>query len=1070
MTAILFLGLILLSALLVDTRRRLAILERQMDEEQRRQNSARTNTTTRPPATIASPTPPVPASAPAPSVPTAPSPPVPPAPSPWQKPVITEEAAQASHNPETAAPPPSILSTDIQRHEPVAPEIAMARAPSPLSSSQETMGDTDEGDKASPATERVTPPDIPLSAPPKEAAPSHSPQPSRLSSFSFEDLFGRKLPIWAGGVTLLVAAVLLVKYSIDAGLLSYSVRVVLGLIFGALLLAGAETARRRDDIMQDPRISQSLAGAAIGSFYAAIFAASSLYGLIGPGTAFAGLSAVTGLAMLLAMRFGAPCAVLGLIGGLATPAIIESDAPNVPLLAGYIAIVVGSLTLLSRHQKWVWLGIGALTGGAGWSLLMLLTGTLGQLSMLSVGLLILLLGIALPVVITADRDAPMVRLIASLMAALQLALLVATGNFAPLSWGLYGLLSIAFLWLAGRTPMLRRVIAVPLLAALALLAFWPEPEAFLFGAVIAGLLLIYGGWALWHLWRIRGSLLEARAISALSLAGYALCHWHFYGGQPGQDTGFAMLAIGFALFPAIAAALGWANDQRRDDARFALLTSASGLLLVIAALLGLPGWSLPAAIAAIAALVLGIAIRARDKRLSASGLFFLAGAILALLSTGAIDRELARLVMAGPQPAPLQAMVRWGALTLTAIFFAWHHCRTDHGAGADKNTGTGKDTGHGKTIRRGAGLQILSALTGYGLIAQGVPAPWLAIIAAIALFLLCEAMRRTDRLFALPTAATVALIAALWALVPFARWLFSALSSLYGTPMLATSLPEPALALRQLGITALIAGVALWRLQGQLPRPAWMLGMGQAGILTMAAIHILYKQLFLISDEAAFVHHGLAERTVWQAILLVLALGCWKLLKQREAACAFIAAALAHNIVYSQLLHNPLWSEQAVGPWPVFNLLLPAFALAFAAPLLAVKMATDRAGDFRRPTDLLHMALILLFSFASLRQLFSGTLLVGAPIGPAENIGWSVLAISLAIAFLLWGIRQGLRDWRIASLVLMLLAVGKVFLFDVSGLEGLLRILSFLALGFSLIGIGWLYSRYLRPDGATATE
>jgi uncharacterized membrane protein len=47
----------------------------------------------------------------------------------------------------------------------------------------------------------------------------------------------------------------------------------------------------------------------------------------------------------------------------------------------------------------------------------------------------------------------------------------------------------------------------------------------------------------------------------------------------------------------------------------------------------------------------------------------------------------------------------------------------------------------------------------------------------------------------------------------------------------------------------------------------------------------------------------------------------------------------------------------------------------------------------------------------------------------------------------------------------MLLAVLKVFLFDVSGLDGLLRIASFAALGFSLIGVGWLYSRFL-PDGS----
>ena len=46
--------------------------------------------------------------------------------------------------------------------------------------------------------------------------------------------------------------------------------------------------------------------------------------------------------------------------------------------------------------------------------------------------------------------------------------------------------------------------------------------------------------------------------------------------------------------------------------------------------------------------------------------------------------------------------------------------------------------------------------------------------------------------------------------------------------------------------------------------------------------------------------------------------------------------------------------------------------------------------------------------------------------------------------------------------MLMLLAVGKVFLVDAAGLAGLLRVASFMALGFSLIGIGWVYTRQLR--------
>jgi uncharacterized membrane protein len=81
--------------------------------------------------------------------------------------------------------------------------------------------------------------------------------------------------------------------------------------------------------------------------------------------------------------------------------------------------------------------------------------------------------------------------------------------------------------------------------------------------------------------------------------------------------------------------------------------------------------------------------------------------------------------------------------------------------------------------------------------------------------------------------------------------------------------------------------------------------------------------------------------------------------------------------------------------------------------------------------------------------------------GAGEQIARSLLALMLAGGFLWVGIRRNAREWRLASLVLMLVAVAKVFLHDAAGLDGLARIASFAALGFSLIGVGWLYSRYL---------
>jgi uncharacterized membrane protein len=267
-------------------------------------------------------------------------------------------------------------------------------------------------------------------------------------------------------------------------------------------------------------------------------------------------------------------------------------------------------------------------------------------------------------------------------------------------------------------------------------------------------------------------------------------------------------------------------------------------------------------------------------------------------------------------------------------------------------------------------------------------------------------------------------------------------------------------------VPGLIGIIALWRMHDRLPRMAGLIGLAQMGVIGLIGTHILYKQLFAIGDMASFVHLGLAERTIWEALLIGGGIALWRLMPDRREALILAGLGLAHNLFYSMLLHDPLWAEQAVGTWPLANLLLPAFGIAFAGPMLIERMMPDWQAHLQRPAAILRMIILLLFAFASLRQIFCSSILISDPVGPTENILWSVVAIALGVGYLVWGIRSGQRVWRIGSLLLMLAAVAKVFLLDASGLEGLLRIASFLALGFSLIGIGWLYSRYLKPDVA----
>ncbi|HEX7857984.1 MAG TPA: DUF2339 domain-containing protein [Sphingobium sp.] len=948
---------------------------------------------------------------------------------PWQA-TLPQPSARPSEGARRQAPPivdetaaevvlPVLVETEETAAEPVPVVAAQAEAVVP------------EPALATSITPDPEPPVASLAA---------SAEPQRGLGIRFEDLFGRQLPIWAGGITLAVAGVLLVKYSIDAGLLSPAIRVILGLLFGIGLIGGAEAALHAEERVADPRIRQALSGAGIASLYAAILAASNLYHLIGPVTAFVGLAAVTAIAMGLSIRFGAPSALLGLVGGLAAPALVGEGPPNVPLLSAYLALAIGGLTALSRQQRWMWLGVSALIGGAGWGGMLILTGALDFATSLSLGLLVLLLGLALPFIAFTGVRAALFRSVAAITAAAQIALLVAKGGFAPLHWGLYLLLAAALGWLAWREERFRPLPPVGLAVGLLLTALWPQPPVGQFAAVILLLAAIHAGPALVRLWRQESGMIEAGQIAAVALAGHGIAWGHYPDAAKGL---LAVLAVGAAGLPAAGAALGWRQSERQGDARFVTLIVAAALLLCDAAYLALPLWLLPVAIAALAAGLVLLACAADDRRVEYGALAFLAGSVVALLATDPMLHEAARLVGEASATSIPQALLRWGAVAVAAGVAAWRI-----------------------TLRNRSGVEVVAAILAYGAAAQVVLCWSLPVIASLGILAMVEGGRRLTGRTLLAGGATLGGISLLWALGPLADWLQPALASIAGEPMLATDLPSLTDAIMRLAIPAGLALVALWRAGAiehvRLRRIAYAM----AGAIGLIAAHILYKQIFHLHDHAEVVRLGLAERTVWEALLLGFAFALWRWRGLDRVALIGGGAALAHGLWYSLILFNPLVSLVAVGAWPVVNLLLPAFAVLFGALWLIERTVPAGRVATVRVAHVLRMILIVLFAYMTLRQIFSGSLLVGTPIGSVENIGQSVGAIGLAIGFLLWGIREGRHDWRIGSLVLMLAAVAKVFLLDAAGLEGLLRIVSFLALGFSLIGIGWLYSRFLRRDVA----
>ncbi len=349
----------------------------------------------------------------------------------------------------------------------------------------------------------------------------------------------------------------------------------------------------------------------------------------------------------------------------------------------------------------------------------------------------------------------------------------------------------------------------------------------------------------------------------------------------------------------------------------------------------------------------------------------------------------------------------------------------------------------------GALIAAILFATAFG---QLVPTGWLASVFALATLALGWWARRTaDRLlFALPAIGVAAMLLA--GIEPIVDYSLLIAQSLAGEAFTYPLLPPRAEAARALipliAIVALLAPDA--RQFGRLRSTA--LGIGTAAALLLL-YHLAKLPLAIASDER-FISLGFAERAAITHALFAAAI----LLRTRLPGIAPIlfGLALGRLLWFDLFVLNPLFVTQQVAlpPLALHLALTGVWLHRFLPPPTATRAA---------------MAAALLATLAAVRQLAHGSIVTG-PIGIGENYGYSIALLLLAIAWLTLGIRAASRDLRLAGLGLLTFVTLKVFLIDAAALDGLLRILSFLGLGVALIGIGWVYRRFLaaRPKASVA--
>lgn len=772
---------------------------------------------------------------------------------------------------------------------------------------------------------------------------------------SFEQQWGARLPVWIGGVALALAGFFMVKYSIETGLLSPTVRVVLGIVFGLGLLSSAHWIRGKEGFANGTRISQALSGAGIADLYVCVFAASNLYHLIPDSIAFLGMAAVTALAVLWSLKYGMPIALLGLVGGLLTPALVGSASPQAPILFIYLYFVVTGLLIAIRKQHWWTIAIPTVLGAFLWVCAWLYAPYCMPSDSIYLGLF--LIAVSATVVATSkkhyEQESPELNdpiKVSSILNYLTLGgavvltgIVAERGGFGVMQWGLFGLLSLGGLSLAFFNQKLYGLVPwVSMGVAAVMFLNWhpAEPNAFALTLSLFATLYICGGYLMQS--RSEGPLLGAGLAAAASLSFYLIGYYQLHD---------ADIVTSIPLF--------W------------------GLVALI--FFGLATLALYRVVKKIAA--------DHPQRQALMGIY--AGTATAFLSI-AFEVELSREFL---------------SVALAAELFALTYINTRVDVKAIRSI-----------------VAMLVCVFAYSLIPQIIVLMQLIMYGLIGVHI------------NLSTKPTIV------------NW--------------------PAF---QLGLPGLFfaAGSYFLRLSkdGRLVRA---LELGAIALIGLTGYY-LTRQAFHIDENIFFVKMGFIERGAVSTVLFVYGLAClWIGRRYLRRAVTFgglaLCAGATFRILYFDfIVYNPLWSSQNVGKLPLINNLLVNYGL----PILWAWRATvelAHAGKEQWNKWGYAFAVLLAFTLLSLnvRQFFHGAYLtLGSATSNPEIYTYSVIWLLFGLALLLFGTLKKNKRMRVASLAIMILTVGKVFLYDASELEGLFRVFSFFGLGLSLLGLSWFYTRFV---------
>ena len=164
-----------------------------------------------------------------------------------------------------------------------------------------------------------------------------------------ESLIGGSWFNWIGIIAVTLGVAFFLKFAFDNQWIGPGARVSLGALAGVALLYAGERLRGRG-LRQYAFV---ISGGGILILYLSIYAAHSFYQLLSQPVAFLLMALVTTTAVALSVRQNAlAIAILGLVGGFATPVLLSTGVDNQIALFTYIALLDAGVLAIAYFKRW----------------------------------------------------------------------------------------------------------------------------------------------------------------------------------------------------------------------------------------------------------------------------------------------------------------------------------------------------------------------------------------------------------------------------------------------------------------------------------------------------------------------------------------------------------------------------------------------------------------------------------------------------------------------------------------------------------------------------------------------